>query len=362
MKLLASLIILVTTLLQNGCIGITSYAELEPKLEQWETDREYGRALDALGQIDPKDPDYAKASNTRKHVEKLAADYEQQIRRETYQKQKQDNWAAALDQYDEALSKHPKSVVIKDGLAKLHQQQRETLDKLERKRLIQHGEWLHNVLPVYHEIARVDPRSNESQSRLKHIVSEAEVVSHELALIGNKALANNDLHSAEVTLPLAFALNHNAVIEESLKTLRAKQQQTAKEQQAKYQKKQEEARRVREEKKRRIRAIIKQYDKALANQEYLVAKEHLAKIKQIDSQHETLSSMKSALQKVVDVKVSQLFEDGVSAYSRGHFERAARDWRTVLSLEPNHQQAKENLDRAEKVLEKLETLRLNQGG
>ena len=71
--------------------------------------------------------------------------------------------------------------------------------------------------------------------------------------------------------------------------------------------------------------------------------------------------MKSALQKVVDVKVSQLFEEGVSAYSRGHFERAARDWRTVLSLEPNHQQAKENLDRAEKVLEKLETLRLKQG-
>jgi hypothetical protein len=362
MRLFTSLAIVVLFLLQSGCVVISSYAKLEPQLEQWEEDREYGRSLDALGQIGPKDPDYSEASKVRKQVEKQAADYEQQIRKETSQKQKEDNWAGALDQYDEALSKHPKSVVIKDGLAKLHQQQRANLDMLERKRLIQHGEWLRDVLPVYREIARVDPRSNESQLRLKRIVSEAEAVSQELALIGNKALADNDPHSAEATLPLAFSLNNDPVIEESLNTLRAKQQQTAKEQRTKHQQKQQKTRTEREEKERSIRATVKLYDKAFAEQEYLVARAQLAKIEQIDSRYDKLNSMKKILKTAVDNKVSQLFEVGVSAYSRGQFEQAAREWRGVLSLEPEHQQAKENLERAEKVLEKLETLKKKQGG
>jgi tetratricopeptide (TPR) repeat protein len=362
MRPVASLLIALIALLQSGCVIITSYAKLEPQLEQWETNREYGRSLDALGQIDPKDPDYIRASAARKQVEKHAADYEQQIRKETYQKQVKGDWAAALDQYDEALSKHPKSVVIKDGLAKLHQQQRETLDTLERKRLIAHGEWLRDVLPIYREIARVDPRSSEAQSRLKRIIGEAEGVSQELALIGNKALADNDTDNAEETLPLAFELNKEPVIEESLKTLRNKQKLAAEKQRETRRRNEQKAQLEREKKERTLRAMIKRYDSAFAKQDYLVAQEQLAEIEKSAPQYSNLATMRSTLQKAVDTRVSQLFDNGVSAYSRGLFEQAAREWRSVLKLDPSHQQAKENLDRAEKVLHKIESLKEKQGG
>jgi tetratricopeptide (TPR) repeat protein len=362
MKLFASLLFLFISLLQGGCVLTTSYAKLEPQLEQWESDREYGRTLDALGQIDPKDPNYIKASAARKQVEKHAADYEQQVRKETYQKQMKGDWAAALDQYDEALNKHPKSVVIKDGLAKLHLQQRETLDTLERKRLIQHGEWLRDVLPVYRDIARVDPRSSEAQNRLKRIIGEAGTISQELALIGNKALADNDTDTAEETLPLAFDLNKDPVIEESLNALRSQQKIATEKQRATRRKHEQQRQREQDKKERTLNAIVKRYDTAFAKQDFFVAQQQLAELEKVEPTYSKLTLMQGTLKKAVDDKVSTLFDAGVSAYSRGLFEQAAREWRSVLKLNPNHQQAKENLERAEKVLKKIERLKEKQGG
>jgi len=42
-------------------------------------------------------------------------------------------------------------------------------------------------------------------------------------------------------------------------------------------------------------------------------------------------------------------------------KRGPERWRMVLKLDASHQQAKENLQRAEKVLEKLKQLKAKQG-
>lgn len=362
MRLLIASLLLAITLLQGGCLVVTSFTKLEPQLEQWTSERQYGRALDALNQIDPRDPDYARASALRKQVEKQAADDEQQVRRETAQQLSKGDWAAALDQYDEALGRHPKSVVIRDGLAKLHQQQRETLEQLERKRLIRHGEWLREVLPIHREIARVDPRSSEAQERLKRIIGEAERIAQELALIGNRALADNDTASAEATLPLAYELNKAPLIEESLKTLRGRQKLVTEQQRAARRKSEQQTQNEQQKRERTLRAIVKRYEAAFAKQDFLAARKRLAECEKVDPAYSELASMRGRLQQAIDHKVSQLFDAGVSAYSRGQFEQAAREWRGVLKLDPDHQQARENLDRAEKVLHKIESLKQKQGG
>lgn len=349
-------------LLLNGCVGITTkYAELEPQLVQWEKDREFGRSLDALGQVDPMDPDYAKAAKLRKQVEKRAADYEQQVRKETSQKLKGGDWAATLDQYDEALAKYPQSVVLKDGLAKLHQQQREELNELELKQLVLHGEWLRDALPLHRDIARVAPRSREAQNRLKRVEDEAGEIAQQLAVIGNTALADGDLDTADATLPLAQKLSNDPMIEGSVKRLRDEQKREELKQVAARRQNQERARQTREKKERSIKAIVARYDKAFAKQDYLAARAQLEEIAKIDHRYAALESMQKTLDEAIDSTVTKLFDAGVSAYSRGQFEQAARDWRKVLQLTPDHQQAIENLDRANKVMQKIEKLKEKQG-
>ena len=111
-----------------------------------------------------------------------------------------------------------------------------------------------------------------------------------------------------------------------------------------------------------ISTLVKRYDSAFAKQDYHTARKQLAELKKVDRRYSKLPSMNRTLQNAIDDKVAQLFDAGVSAYSRGLFEQAAREWRNALKLEPNHQQAKENLERAEKVLKNLERLKEKQGG
>lgn len=347
--------------LYSGCATVTSYAKLEPQLEQWQQEDEYGYALDALERIGPKDPDYPKASQLRKQFEKMAAEYEQRVRKETDRLQKKGDWAAALDQYDVALAKYPKSAVIKDGLAKLHQVQRKTVDSLEFKRLIQHGEWLRNTIPVYRDISRVDPRSSAAQKRLEAIQLEAAKVAKELVVIGNKALANDDLNLADATLPLAYDLHDDPVIEESLATLREIQQRLAQAQREERRKREQRTRAREEKRKREIDNLEKAYRQAFDKRDYLTAGEKLKRLAALDKNHAKLPAMQNNLKAAIDKQVTQLFERGVSAYSRGQFEKAADYWRQALRLAPDHQPARESLDRAEKVLEKIRSLKQKQG-
>lgn len=362
MRKLITLLVPLTAITLHGCTTVTSFAKLEPQLKGWEENHEYGRTLDALAQVDPKDPDYATAAKRRQQVEKQAADYERRIRKETQSKLKKGDWAAALDQFDNALRKHPKSAVIKDGLAKLNQQQAETLDALERKRLIQHGEWLRDVIPVFSDIARVDPRSSEAQARLERVEQEAVGIASELALLGNKALADNDLKVAEETLPLAVALNSDPVAEESLKELRAKQKQAADKKRKLRKQKERKAQAKKEKKRKKLEGLVNGYKQAFAAQDYITARKNLADLEKLDRRYSGLKDMKGTLQAAIDNKVTHLFDAGVSAYSRGQFEQAAKAWRGALELDSDHQQARENLDRAQKVLEKIKSLKSKQGG
>lgn len=347
----------------SGCVTLAgNYTELKPQLQQWENEHEYGRSIDALGKIDPKDPNYAEAAKRRKQIEKMAAEYEQRIRQETSLKLKKGDWAGALDQYDEALDKYPTSAVLKDGLAKLHRQQRENLNEVELKRLVLHGEWLSEAIPVYQDIARIDPRSSTAQSRLRRIQTEATEIARELAIIGNKALADNDLSKAENTLPLAFQLSDDPVIEESLNTLRSRQKQIATKRKTARLKKEQLRKRKKEKQQSSTTALVKRYQQAFAKEDFITAREQLAAIEKINHRYSALPSMQKTLEQAVEKKVTALFESGVSAYSRGLFEQAAKEWRAVLKLNANHQQAKENLERAEKVLQKIERLKQKQGG
>ena len=365
MRKVVALLYGLSVVLYSGCAIVpisSNYAELEPQLKQWEVDHEYGRSIDALGQIAPQDPNYAKAAKRRKQVEKKAAEYEQRVRRETRQKIKKGDWAAALDEYDVALSKYSKSAVIKDGLAKLHHQQQNRINELELKRLIHHGEWLAGAIPVYKDIARIDPRSNTAQERLEYITEEAAEIAQELAVIGNKALADNELKKADATLPLALRLDHDPVIKDSLNSLRARQKQIKTTKKKARLKKEQQRKNKKKKQQRTVTALIKRYQQAFAKQDFITAREQLSAIEKVNSKHSELASMQSTLQQAIENKVTALFENGVSAYSRGLFKQAAKEWRAVLKLDANHLQAKENLQRAEKVLQKIESLKQKQGG
>jgi tetratricopeptide (TPR) repeat protein len=347
-------------LLQSGCAMLTSYSKMEPQIEQWVEAKQYDRALDALGSVDAKDPKYHLAAEKRRKVEALAANYEQEVRHQTRRYLDKGKWSEALDTYDEALDRLPQSAVLKDGLAQLHHEQRNELERLELERLMSHGEWLKQTLPSYYSIARVNPRSNSAQQRLKKKQAEAEQIASELAQMGNKALANDKLDTAEQTLSLAAKLSDTPAIGVSLKKLRQHQSQEQVKKRAERERRQKKQRANEETKSRRVTSLLKAYKKAYGKKDYQRARKELEALKRIDKDNSKWSRLNNQLEQATSREAERLFDNGVSAYSRGHFEKAAKFWRKAVALKPSHKPARENLERAEKVLEKLKELKKKQ--
>jgi tetratricopeptide (TPR) repeat protein len=349
-------------LLQSGCAMLTSYSKMEPQVNKWVESQQYDRALDALGNVDPKDPAYQEAAKKRRQVEAMAASYEQDIRRKTRNDLDQGHWEAALDTYDEALDRLPQSAVLKDGLAQLHHEQEEKLEQLELERVLAHAQWLRKTLPTYEAIARVDPRSRSARQRLMEKREEAEEIAAELALHGNRALADNRLDTAEQTLPLAAALSDAPAIAESLKKLQQQQANRQAKLRAEREQRRQRQRAAEVAREKKIAALLKGYQQAYADKDFNQARRELEALQRADRGNSRWDKLAAELEQATEHEAERLFELGVTAYSRGQFEQAATHWRKALELRPEHKPAQENLERAERVLEKLQELKKKQEG
>ncbi len=341
--------LLVPLLLQTGCTVFTSYQQGEAQIDNWIKEKQYGSALSALGNVDPTDPDYNTAARKRKQVEALAATYEHEVRQKNERLLDAGKWAEALDGYDYALDRLPDSAVLKDGLAQLHQEQARELERLELKRLYGYGNWLKEVLPVFDDLVRVNPRSSETRARQQKMRREADKLAEELTHYGNRALANNQLETAEKLLKLAADLSDTPAIKESLKNL--KQQKIAtKEQQ-----------RVLELKRKRVTdSLLEQFEQSFAKRDFSRCKEQLSALSSAGLDSARYKQLQKKLQQAIDREASRLMREGVNAYSRGQFEQATKSWKQVLELQPDNKQALESLQRAEKVLGRLDELRQKQ--
>lgn len=347
--------------LQSGCALLnTKYSENRPQIDQWIGEQQYGQALKTLSRVEPQDPHYLEAADKRKQVEALAAAYEQEIRQQNSQRLEQGNWAGALDSYDEALTRLPDSVVLKDGLAQLHHMQTEELDRLELQRLKDHGNWLKQTIPTYRDIARVDPRNSDAQRKLQRIINEAESVADQLALHGNRAMANNDLQNAATLLELAAELSSAPAIQESLKKLNQRLSKEQEQARLERQKKLEQQRAAERRRQQAIETQLKKFEAAFKDGQYNSARDHLTALSRSGLDNKRYRTLQQRLSSAIDKAASEQFDAGINAYSRGQYDKAADHWRRVLELKPDNKQAREHLERAERVVEKLRELEQKQ--
>jgi tetratricopeptide (TPR) repeat protein len=341
--------LLIPLLLQTGCTVFTSYQQGETQINQWIKEKQYGNALKSLANIDPTDPDYPIAAKKRKQVEALAASYEHGIRQKNERLLKAGKWAEALDSYDDALDRLPDSAVLKDGLSQLHQEQTQELERLELKRLFSYGTWLKEVLPIFDDLVRVDPRSSTAKARQQRMRKEADSLAEELTQYGNRALANNQLTSAERLLTLASQLSDTPTIRESLKNL--KEQKIANKQHQKA---------LALKRKSITDNLLKQFDKSFSRKQFSRSRKQLKALADAGLEKNSYNKLQKKLQQAIDREASRLMRSGVNAYSRGQFELAVKNWKLVLELQPDNKQANDSLQRAEKVLKRLKELRTKQ--
>ena len=331
--------------------------KLAKRVDTWVADRQYGRALDALSRVDPKDPLYERLAQRRRDIKALAESYEQDTLEQARKAVEGGDWAKALDLYDKALERLPESTVLRDGLAQLHKRQNARVEEERLELLIHRGRWLQRALPIHQRIARILPRDDDAQEELEAKQQQAEEVGRRLGERGAAALADAEYGVAERTLPLAASLSDDEVVQDAHAKLKAWHAEQAQKKEAERKRRLQEAEQRKEAKRRRVERLWKEYHQAFEDKAFVKARERLNALAEAASGDEDVAKQRKRLKAAVQAEVVRLFEQGVSLYSRGRFQEAVERWQRVLELEPEHRPAKESLQRAQRVLERVERLR-----
>jgi tetratricopeptide (TPR) repeat protein len=228
--------------------------------------------------------------------------------------------------------------------------------------LIARARWLRDTLPDVEAIARITPRDRGAQERLDDHLEQIDTAARRLASLGAAAFRAGDYRAAERALPLAVELSDAEEVKQPYAQLKA----WAGERQARKQAVRDQ--RLKETQARET-AAKRRFEKAMADYKAAVDKNILpeavgllGKLEEMAPGNEALAEERARLTTAVHEETARLYETGVSLYSRGEFEKAVEFWRRALQLRPDHREARENLDRAERVIEKLRQLRDKQAG
>ena len=128
--------------------------------------------------------------------------------------------------------------------------------------------------------------------------------------------------------------------------------------QASIERKQERAERRRE---RQLKGLLQDAENDMARGAYSEALVKLDEAQRRAPEHPQVKELLAKVQTTLSLQVTSLMELGDRLYREEQIGPAVAVWETALELDPNHQGISEKIDRARRVLEKLESIRSRAG-
>lgn len=349
---------LLLAMLQLGACAVIPALEgdLNHQLDRYLAEDDYARALEVLTYVREDHPQYARLVARRLAVEARARAFEQAQLRRAAELTAQGDWAGALDTYRTAINKLPNSVPLRKALQAFRRKQDERVEELRIERLVARARWLERAIVLQRSIVHVDQDNWTEKRQLESYQEEARSLAHELARIGSTALENENLGVAARTLPIAARLSPTPSAESAKERLT--QAETAQVQsQRRHQHRALEKLRHRES-----ASLLTDFRKTFTAGDLKRARQLMLRLSEIDGGNPEVQTERSAFEAKLDQVLRTHLESAISLYGRGRFDEAVAQWNRVLDIDPENEQARAGVERAERVMQKLRELREKQSG
>jgi len=365
-----------------GCATVLAPSgSIDEQVDYFLNKQEYTSALALVADLqEHPNPEVSNPQQLQDKVIEQARHYEQQIITSADNAAAKDDWRSALELYNEALAHFPNSEKLQQGQKQLLQRQDVSLAKLRLDLLIADGESMHKQLLISERVAATDPKDWFARHALENKIEEADKIANDLAEYGRHALAAGDLELAKRTLPLAVKLSStpdikiaNARLQELLaeeeERARAEQQRIDLEQQLKDEEEQKLAQKqVKKKQKQQVAIAVAQkqalggqllidFKNACESSNFTVAMKLRKDLAKLNINNPEFQSLSEKLDQHIAIHVQSLMEEGTQAYSRQQYEQAMQKWEEARILDPQNEQLKAHIDRANRVLEKLKSLK-----
>lgn len=305
----------------------------------------FGSALDLARTLPPDHPQ-RKLLIEQASAQALA--YERKLIAQAAERAEHGEWADARRVYQEGLRRLPHSQALRDGLAALTARQERQRARIEAELLVLQAQWVEESLARHRVLTGLAPDDGAVQRRRERLESEAADVAVRLGQSGRVAAARGDYEEAERHLELAVRLGAKGEIEAAHRQVaRTRSQRDKVTRQAQE-----------EERGRTVGKLLAEAEEALAAGRLADARERVGRLKQVDAANPEGRRLEQAVDQAVERQVRRDLEEGIAVYGQGRIEAALELWRRVQAIDPNNEQAAAHIARAERVLSKLEQLRV----
>lgn len=318
--------------------------------------RQYERAEQLLN-----DFPYLDTPGQREHLHERIAEYEQATLVEAQALDSGGKLYNALEVIDTALVDLPHSSVLNDYRRTLADKRDIRLRDNQRNRLVSRAEYIVSQQQIYEEQLKLEsPGLVKRWSNTLH-AQEAQSLVDGLLECGHESLQEDDLVTADKCLQLAQSIDDNPAVQAALSSLAAKQESLRD-----TMKKKEQVQQVSKEKKQainrrnRTQVLLDRTGKALEANDLLAARASFSKIPARERSTKAVVDMQARLDRAIDPVVTELLQQGDRQYRADNVARAISSWTVALELDPDNSVIRERLDRANKVMARLEELRSRQ--
>ena len=253
-----------------------------------------------------------------------------------------------------AKRRYPDNIQLQQLLERTLLERRRYRQLIEDQLLVARLTQIQQQLPLLAQLAKSEADDLMIRSHLQQLEKEWQAGRPSLSVCGERQLINAP-ETAEKCLRLALTIDEQKSDRERLTQIESGREiiENVKEIAAeKTEKKQRQTQR-----QALIQQLLKQArSKWESGERYdaLILLEHVLKLKPKSA---NAIRLKTKIQNELEDYTQSLLAAGDTLYQKGKIEGAIAAWNALLTLDPEHAQAQEKIERAQKVLENLQQLR-----
>ena len=353
--------IIISVLLQTlaGCAGMDTIQltldqpkDLDQLLEQHEFVR--ARQLTARHL-------FLDTSKQREKIIALEAAYEDRVLSESSELEAKDDLLGAVESLTIALERIPDSDKLRDSRTRLEQKRLQQIQINAREQLITRARYIANHLRLYQQQTHLQIPSAEQRREYARKEQDAMLLADRLLAEAVAATQDNNLQNAQEYLQLAQALNNSPAVQQALEELRdvRSSQHRVREKQANI-KQAKQQKKIAQNEQKETAILLAETQQALAGKNLQAARTSFMKIPPSSGSHPAVIEVQQELDKALTSHVIELINAGDIHYRADRVMNAIDSWSTALVLDPENPELKERLDRANRVLARLEELKRRQ--
>ena len=296
------------------------------------------------------------------------AAYEKNIYSQAHELQSANDLLGAVQVLSDALQKVPHSMSLRELRNAIEPERIQQLQTNEREQLISRANYILGQQQLYHDQTNLEAPSLGQRWEHTRNQKDALKLSGQLLEYGQQALETDNSELAKICLQLSQALHKTPEVDTLLASIhsadeankQAVKQKTRLAQKKATRKKTKNRKKKQQDQKNKTGVLLAETRQALKEVNLQVARAAFVQLPSSAITGSEILAIQDDLEQAIDLRVKQLMATGDMQYRADDVLQAVRTWTQALSLAPDNQYLRERVERANKVLARLEELKRQQ--